>query len=249
MPCYLRNMRVFFRVKRYKRMRLLMGLVSFWCAALAVGAGTAEPGRDVTVGLFWNKTGLPAVFPLLIDSAEGQDYEVLLSDAHSGADAMAAGLQGGSPLRLLVPPGEYQVSFWMPGNLRKARARSGTPELALDVLLRFALSGANVKSGHRIDISPARDGDGWIITRALSHRDRRLDVPRVKSAVPDVTKQVTDPVGQQILKRRFERGMPVDQLYDLQRQQQDYDPPVLGLPQVPLARPKSTKIPWISPPQ
>lgn len=106
MPCYLRNMRVFFRMKRYKRMRLLVGLVSFWCAALAAGAGTAEPGRGVTVGLFWNKAGLPAVFPLLIDSAEGQDYEVLLSDAHSGADAMAAGLQGGRPLRLLEPPGE-----------------------------------------------------------------------------------------------------------------------------------------------
>jgi hypothetical protein len=57
---------------------------------------------------------------------------------------------------------------------------------------------------------------------------------------PTSPESESDPVGQAILERRFLEGANVFEAYDRERQQGDLDPPVLGLPKVPLARPQAS---------
>jgi len=47
-------------------------------------------------GLMWNRTGLPAVFPLQVKTRPGQNYVLLLSDEQTDADALAAYITGGA---------------------------------------------------------------------------------------------------------------------------------------------------------
>lgn len=80
-------------------------------------------------GLMWNKTGLPATFPLQIKTQPGRDYIVTLVQPDTNADAMAAYITGGRFFRLLVPPGTYRLEIdygtvWQSETMRFADGKS-----------------------------------------------------------------------------------------------------------------------------
>ena len=71
-----------------------LALAAFLTACVfAFGLARAETERPA--GLMWNRTGLPAVFPLQIKTTPGADYLVILSDAETDFDALAAYARGG----------------------------------------------------------------------------------------------------------------------------------------------------------
>jgi hypothetical protein len=56
-----------------------VGKAIFWllmfCVPAAATAGNIDaPWAPQTSGLMWNRTGLPAAFPLQIKTPDGQDY-------------------------------------------------------------------------------------------------------------------------------------------------------------------------------
>ncbi len=121
---------------------------------------------DRPAGLMWNRTGLPAVFPLQVKTPKGHDYVVTLSDAETGQPALAAYIKGGAFFRILVPPGVFHLQFasgttWQDEeNLFGAGNR--TQVFTLAAPLTFETRGAAIKAGHIVDIShaPAETGTG-----------------------------------------------------------------------------------------
>lgn len=107
-------------------------------------------------GLMWNRTGLPAVFPLQVKTLAGQDYAMTLVDAETGTPALAAFIEGGRFFKVLVPPGVYDLRFaagtdWQ--NEADLFGPEDTSFFTLDVPLRFAVLDAGTKGGHLIDMT------------------------------------------------------------------------------------------------
>ena len=143
-----------------------------WLVSLAVltlnsaPAAMAQETVDVRPGLMWNKRGLPAVFPLQVRTAVGQNYFLNLSDAETDEPALAAFIEGGSFFRVLVPPGRFTVRFAY-GRRWQGEDRLFGPEsglVALDDPLEFFVTGFNRKSGHVIDL-----------TSLVPHLEARID--------------------------------------------------------------------------
>jgi hypothetical protein len=107
-------------------------------------------------GLMWNRSGLPAVFPLQVKTLAGQNYYVELTDAQSGAPAMAAFIEGGRFFKVLVPPGEFDVFFASGKTWEDEESlfgTDGTDVFRLEKPLKFEVLGASVKAGHIIDLT------------------------------------------------------------------------------------------------
>ncbi|WP_336424780.1 hypothetical protein [Roseovarius sp. D0-M9] len=124
-------------------------------APSASGQSATEPS-DQTTGLMWNRTGLPAVFPLQVKTSAGQDYYLTLSDAETGEDALGAYIKGGDFFRVLVPPGSYTVRFhiglgWQ-GEEDLFGPGAQTRLLDLDAPLTFETRSLGTKAGHLIDL-------------------------------------------------------------------------------------------------
>lgn len=85
-------------------------LVLLLCLLLPIPAAAQQVDRP-KAGILWNRSGLPATFPLQVRTVKGQDYVLFLTDPASGDDKMAGYIRGGEFFRLLVPPGEYQLRF------------------------------------------------------------------------------------------------------------------------------------------
>lgn len=62
-------------------------------------------------GLMWNRSGLPATFPLVVKTPAGDDYVLFVADAQDGRAVMAGYIRGGEFFRLLLPPGEWRLRF------------------------------------------------------------------------------------------------------------------------------------------
>ncbi|MEO1961158.1 MAG: hypothetical protein ABGW82_09330 [Paracoccus sp. (in: a-proteobacteria)] len=62
-------------------------------------------------GLMWNRSGLPATFPLQVKTLPGKDYLVHVTEPGSGRAVMAGYIRGGDFFRLLVPPGQWRLRF------------------------------------------------------------------------------------------------------------------------------------------
>ncbi|MBE1285402.1 MAG: hypothetical protein GJ676_18970 [Rhodobacteraceae bacterium] len=108
----------------------------------ADGASNTPPQRT---GLLWNKTGLPAVFPLQIKTDAGTDYVLTLIAPETGEEKLAAYIIGGAFFRVLVPPGSFMLRFTPEGE-------DATPfELAEP--LTFRTRGHATKSGHQLDLT------------------------------------------------------------------------------------------------
>lgn len=134
-------------------------------AALMATAMPARPARadDATQrpepGLMWNRTGLPAIFPLQVKTRAGRDYVLVLIDDRSGAESLAAYIEGGTFFRVLVPPGTFRLRFAFGTDWRGTDALFGagpeTGSFTLPQPLTFRTQGLNRKAGHLVDLRNA----------------------------------------------------------------------------------------------
>ena len=109
-------------------------------------------------GLMWNRTGLPAVFPLQVKTNQGNDFLMTLSDTATGTDALAAFIEGGQFFRVLVPPGTYEVRFEYGGLWNGDENRFADPQiLELEEPLTFSVQGIGRKTGHLVDLTALPD--------------------------------------------------------------------------------------------
>ncbi len=139
-------------------------LVSLFLAPVLLMAQTVPLDDDKPrQGLMWNRTGLPAVFPLHVKTTIGEDYVLLLSDPQTGADVLAAFIVGGRFFRVLVPPGTFRVRFaagvtWQGADTMFGRAGQ-TRIIEMPELLTFEVKGLRTKSGHLIDLTNSSVGE------------------------------------------------------------------------------------------
>lgn len=131
-------------------MRKIRSIVAAALMVLA-GAGQAEEQR---AGLMWNKTGLPAVFPLQVMTDPGQDYYLTLRDAETGDAALAAFIEGGVHFRVLVPPGRFDLSFATGAAWQGETDLFGadTRRIVVADPLTFQVEGLAKKSGYVLDL-------------------------------------------------------------------------------------------------
>jgi len=125
-------------------------------AAEAAGQGGPRP-TNVTPGLMWNRSGLPAVFPLQVKTSTGQDYFLTLIDTETGKDTLAAFIIGGEFFKVLVPPGTFVVRFaagdiWQ-GETTRFGPGTMTTVFELEQSLRFSIAGPGMKAGHLVDLT------------------------------------------------------------------------------------------------
>lgn len=72
----------------------------------------AAPAEDrPRAGLMWNRSALPATFPLVVKTPPGRDYVLFVTAPEAGEAAMAGYIRGGEFFRLLLPPGEWRLRF------------------------------------------------------------------------------------------------------------------------------------------
>ncbi|WP_103171259.1 hypothetical protein [Paracoccus sp. SY] len=76
--------------------------------ALALPALAQDRPR---AGLMWNRSGLPATLPLVVQTLPGRDFALFLSPDIGGDPVMAGYIHGGTFFRLLVPPGTWTIRF------------------------------------------------------------------------------------------------------------------------------------------
>ena len=77
----------------------------------AVADVRGSPERNQKPGLIWNRSGLPAVFPLQVKTLSGRDFVLTLVDEDTRLEALAAYIVGGAFFKVLVPPGTYTLRF------------------------------------------------------------------------------------------------------------------------------------------
>lgn len=152
----------------------LMWLCVIWCV---VPVGATEP--DQKPGLMWQRTGLPAVFPLIVKTNPGSDYFMTLHDPQSGDAQLAAFIKGGVFFRVLVPPGTFRVNFAAGAVWEGEEPLFGdeTRQFQLEEDLTFKIANYATKSGHLIDLTSA-DGSPIIEARALCQRYAITGFPR-----------------------------------------------------------------------
>ena len=121
--------------------------------------GTAELRKP---GILWNRTGLPAVFPLQVKTLIGQDYLMTLLQQDTKKEVFAAYIAGGKFFRVLVPPGTFVLRFTevkyglKDGESVAPDARNASFELPKP--LTFAIRGTNTKAGHIVDLRDVQGG-------------------------------------------------------------------------------------------
>lgn len=171
----------------------------------ALAETTAQPAQKA--GLMWNRTGLPAVFPLQVKTSEGLDYVVTLMDAETGAEALAAYIDGGAFFRVLVPPGRYTIHFaagqaWQGEELAFGPGEE-TQRFVLAEPLTFAVRDFSTKAGHLIDLREMGQTEEAQITvaeRFICQRSRLVTVPRRQAAfdasgpIPEVLPDGREPL-------------------------------------------------------
>lgn len=127
--------------------------------ALLIWAVTPATAETLSEGLMWNRTGLPAVFPLQVDTVPGNNYVMRLSDPATGADLLAAYVIGGKFFRVLVPPGTFNIRFGVvaaeEGGAAAIDEQYETGVIELPAPLTFRVVGLRVKAGHIIDLTGA----------------------------------------------------------------------------------------------
>lgn len=135
------------------RWKLWACVLTLW--ATLAGAGSPEHG------LLWNRTGLPAVFPLQVKTVAGMDTLLTLQDAETGASALAAYIEGGRFFRVLVPPGTFILHFDQGKDWQSDAELFGSTEtrsFELSRPLTFRIVGSSVKQGHLVDLTDPETG-------------------------------------------------------------------------------------------
>lgn len=138
--------------------RLATLLLAVALSLIVPAAPRAEP--EPQTGLLWNRTGLPAVFPLQVRTAADLDYLVTLSEIGDERTVLAAFVRGGANFRVLVPPGVFDVSVAAGRRWQDAEQLFGpqTQFFNLPEPLPFRIKGLSVRQGHMIDLRQAFGG-------------------------------------------------------------------------------------------
>ncbi|MEB8386932.1 hypothetical protein OO012_06820 [Rhodobacteraceae bacterium KMM 6894] len=143
--------------------------VLFLVLCLAAPMVSAENRAvDQRAGLMWNRSGLPAVFPLQVKTRVGQDYVMTLTDVTTDQPALAAYIQGGTFFKVLVPPGTFRLSFasgvvWH-GEDKLFGPGSKTQHFDLPDPLIFETRGIGTKAGHIVSLLERSPGQMAAIT-------------------------------------------------------------------------------------
>ena len=134
------------------------------CAAplLAIAGKDDATRTPQTTGLIWNRTGLPAVFPLQVKTPAGQDYFLTLIDEKTGEDALAAYIIGGAFFKVLVPPGVFRLNFAVGDVWQGEDGLFGPGEstrfFKLKNPLTFEIRNLGTKAGHLVNILELKPG-------------------------------------------------------------------------------------------
>lgn len=134
---------------------LILALFLSAAPSLAPAEGAAIPPQ--AAGLMWNRSGLPAVFPLQVKTREGRDYFLTLINNDTGEDALAAYIEGGTFFKVLVPPGVFKLRFATGEVWQGEEALFGSGEkthtFELETPLTFKVLSLGTKAGHLVDIT------------------------------------------------------------------------------------------------
>ncbi len=152
------------------------GLILAMTLAAAVGALSETTPK---VGLLWQNTGLPAVFPLIVKTNPGADYYLRLHAVDTDEAKLAAYAVGGSFFKVLVPPGTYNLRVASGTDWQGETDLFGPDTHWIDVPgpLTFEVRDHSTKSGHMIDL---RDQEGAPVVEArfICQRHRLIGFPR-----------------------------------------------------------------------
>lgn len=121
----------------------------------ATAAGEAAV-QTPPAGLMWNRSGLPAVFPLQVKTRPGKDYRLTLIESGTSKAVLAAYIEGGSFFKVLVPPGTFRLRF-AAGTVWRGEEDLFGPEAATEIFelrkpLTFETRGLGIKAGHAVDL-------------------------------------------------------------------------------------------------
>ncbi|MEI4471000.1 hypothetical protein [Frigidibacter sp. MR17.24] len=210
--------------------RRTLPLVLAMAALLPGLAGAAGPGAAAGRGLLWNRSGLPAGLPMVLQFDPGADWVVTLRDPGTGRDVLAAGASGTSPLRVLVPPGRWtvQAAPAQPDGTESAdgttRATGPDEARTRDLgTLDFGPAGVARRGGWRLDLR----GGG-----AEAHPTALCQDALAGTALPDRAEPPHDPARRSLLLRAPAPGDLPRTLRDLR------DPPR----QLPIAAPETRRV-------
>ncbi len=182
------------------KLLMLLFVVLLPIAATAQVQGN-EAARPAT-GLVWNRTGLPAVFPLQVKTRAGQDYFMVLSHADTGKAALAAMIEGGRFFKVLVPPGTFTVSFAIGNGWQGEEALFGpgdmTQFLELPEPLTFGVRGFSAKAGHLVDLTktgPGRMAQVTLSPQRICQSHGIVSLPRRRSYLAPLRGDARDGMG------------------------------------------------------
>ncbi|WP_422075195.1 hypothetical protein [Tranquillimonas rosea] len=134
-------------------------------------------GSPATAELLWNRSGLPATFPLQVQSDPGLHWRVTLRDADTEEPALAAHFEGGAFFRVLVPPGTYVLHFEAGPHWTGEGFGPDGPSRSFDFdrPLTFEVRGVGRKAGHIVDLRGEDEMAAASARRQVICQDRRLD--------------------------------------------------------------------------
>ncbi len=189
------------KIRRYAwgsgaaRFFISVAMITYLCLqASPLPAETDAPNAVTQAhGLMWNRTGLPAVFPLQVKTPSGQNYYLTLLDAETGAAALAAFIQGGTFFKVLVPPGTYDLRLvrgetWQ-GEEKLFGPGKQSTVITLADPLTFAVRDFSTKAGHLIDVSTAGPDQMARISvkpQFICQTVRLKDFPRLRPSSDDI---------------------------------------------------------------
>ena len=133
------------------------------CAlALWMACALPAPAEPPSPGLLWNRTGLPATFPLQVKTPPGQDFRLTLLFEDTATPALAAYIPGGAFFRVLVPPGRFVLHFehgktWQ-SDEDGFESGPDSGSFLLSDPLTFAIGPSSTKRGHIVDLTGFKPG-------------------------------------------------------------------------------------------
>lgn len=132
------------------------------------------------VGLLWQNTGLPAVFPLILKTDAGADYYLRLHAVDTGEAKLAAYAVGGRFFKVLVPPGTYDIRV-ASGTGWQGEADlfgPGTRWIDIPEPLTFEVRNHATKGGHMIDLRGQDTAPPVIEVRFICQGHGQVGLPR-----------------------------------------------------------------------
>lgn len=128
---------------------LLICLLTF--ALLVPVVARAEPAH----GMIRAETALPRTFPLVLRLPPGQSGHLTVTDPATGAVILTAYARAGTPLRVLVPPGDWSVRVASGATWQDETSLFG-PDTRTETFgpLRFDIRGLNARKGYVLTLHP-----------------------------------------------------------------------------------------------